>query len=59
MERIFFTYDAPYARDANADKNVYLMEYNSGVELTRYPNVMLTSSMMPLYQSPLGGFAPR
>ncbi len=34
VERIFFTYDAAFARDANGDQNVYLMECNSGVEVT-------------------------
>ena len=34
VARIFFTYDATFARDANRDDNVYLMECNSGVEVT-------------------------
>lgn len=34
VERIFFTYNSDFALDANADPDVYLMECNSGVEVT-------------------------
>ena len=34
VERIYFTYNADFALDANADPDVYLMKCNSGVEVT-------------------------
>ena len=34
VERIYFTYNARYELDANADPDVYLMKCNSGVEVT-------------------------
>lgn len=34
VERIYFTYNAAFALDANADPDVYLMKCNSGVDVT-------------------------
>lgn len=34
VERIFFTYDAAYARDANGDPDAWLTTCNSGVPIT-------------------------
>lgn len=34
VERIYFTYNAAFELDANADPDVYLMTCNSGVEVT-------------------------